>query len=131
MSKASRATALADLQNAIGYPILAYVTSTRPKAEAQMSIDAVRFVYEHLRLLPGKQERVGLLIHSFGGEPGTSWRLMNLLREYATSVSVLVPYQAFSAATLLALGADDIVMHPMAALGPTDPSITGAFNPKD
>jgi hypothetical protein len=56
---------------------------------------------------------------------------MSLLREFADEVVVLVPYQAFSAATLLALGADSILMHPMAALGPTDPSIINPLNPKD
>ena len=45
--------------------------------------------------------------------------------------SVIVPYKAFSAATLTALGADEIVMHPMANLGPTDPTVTNSFNPID
>jgi hypothetical protein len=44
---------------------------------------------------------------------------------------VLVPYRAFSAATLTALGADEIVMHPMGMLGPTDATVTNAFNPMD
>jgi hypothetical protein len=33
---------------------------------------------------------------------------------------VLLPFSAFSAATLLAMGADEIVMHPFANLGPVD-----------
>jgi len=44
-------------------------------------------------------------------------------------VSVLIPQSAYSAATLLALGADSIVMHPNGHLGPVDMqvSISSAF----
>ena len=44
---------------------------------------------------------------------------------------MLVPHRAFSAATLTALGADNIVMHPMGMLGPTDPTVANPFNPRD
>ena len=44
---------------------------------------------------------------------------------------MLVPHRAFSAATLAALGADQIVMHPMGMLGPIDPTVTTPFNPID
>lgn len=36
---------------------------------------------------------------------------------------------AFSAATLIALGANRIIMHKMGCLGPIDPSVTNIFNP--
>ena len=43
--------------------------------------------------------------------------------------SVLIPYYAKSAATLLSLAADEIVMGPMGELGPVDPSVANIFNP--
>lgn len=58
-------------------------------------------------------------------------RLVNLIRECCKTFNVLVPNHAFSAATLTALGADSIVMHPMGVLGPTDPMVGNQFNPKD
>ena len=57
------------------------------------------------------------------GDPLAAWRIMFTLREKYEKIGVLVPFAAFSAATLLALGADEIVMHPFAALGPIDPQI--------
>ena len=48
---------------------------------------------------------------------------MSILRERFDQVSVLVPFMAFSAATIFSLGADEIVMHPHASLGPIDPQI--------
>jgi hypothetical protein len=50
--------------------------------------------------------------------------VVSLIREKVDKFSVLVPQAAFSAATLIALGADEIVLHPHGNLGPTDPQIT-------
>ena len=61
-----------------------------------------------------------LLLVSNGGDPVVSWRIISLLRERFKKVGVLLPYQAYSAATLVALGADDIVMHPFSNLGPVE-----------
>lgn len=41
---------------------------------------------------------------------------------------MIVPHRAFSAATSIALGADEIIMYPMGMLGPTDPTVMNAFN---
>lgn len=56
---------------------------------------------------------------------------MTLIREYCKEFCVIVPHRAFSAATLTALGADKIIMHPMGMLGPTDPTVQGMFNPQN
>lgn len=101
---------------------LAYVTSSRPGVAAQMSIDAVRRIGDHMPDQPVKS--IDLFISSDGGDSIVPWRLMTLLREYAETVDVLVPHRAFSAATLTALGANTIVMHPMGMLGPIDPRST-------
>lgn len=106
--------------------LIAYVTSTRPGIQAGMASDAIRRIYEHV---PGsKVGRLDLFLVSNGGDGVVPWRLMTLLREYAEEVNVLVPAYAFSAATLAALGADYIVMHPMGTLGPIDPTVTDPFS---
>ena len=113
--------------------LVTYATSTRQGLEIQMAMDAIRIIYEHLRLI-GKSKKdvaIDLFLHSNGGDGTVPWRLVTLIREYTDKLSVLVPYKAFSAATLTALGADCIVMHPMGMLGPTDPTVTNSFNPQD
>jgi len=103
--------------------------------EVQMAMDTVRHVYDHLEEISqknnGDKVKIDLFIHSNGGDGTVPWRLVTLIREYAAHFSVLVPYRAFSAATLTALGADSIVMHPMGMLGPTDATVTNQFNPLD
>jgi ClpP class serine protease len=114
-----------------GHLLIAYITSTRPGFEIQMGDDVLPFI--HQRLEAGKAaatKGVDLFIHSNGGSGTVPWRIVSLIREYTKNFAVLVPHHAFSAATLVALGADKIIMHKMGCLGPIDPSVANAFNPK-
>jgi Serine dehydrogenase proteinase len=127
----ARRAAIQALEAARGTSVIAYVTSTRPRLEIHMAMDVIPIVYEHLRLLPSERagRKIDLLIHSNGGDGVVPWRLVTLIREYCDEFSVLVPNRAFSAATLTALGADSVIMHPMGMLGPTDPTVANEFNP--
>jgi hypothetical protein len=58
-----------------------------------------------------------------------AWGLVNLLREFFEEFSVIIPFKAHSSATLLSLGADEIVMSRAGQLTPVDPTITSPFNP--
>lgn len=106
-----------------GRPLVVYATSTRPNVPAQMAGDSVREFIDQIDAVPLGERKVDILVHSTGGDALTAWKLMSILRERFDGVSVLVPFMAFSAATLFALGADEIVMHPHASLGPIDPQI--------
>ena len=53
-----------------------------------------------------------------------AWRISSLLRQRVKNVSVLIPQSAYSAATLVALGGTEIVMHPNGHLGPVDMQIS-------
>lgn len=112
-------------------PLIAYVTSTRVGSKGQMSEDAIRVIYEHLRSIDLGEGKLDLFIHTDGGDATVPWRLMNLVREFASEVALLVPHHAYSAGTLAVLGADRVVMGPMGVLGPTDTQISGPFNPRD
>src|SRR6266404_659450 len=133
MLKDNRVSLLKEIEKERSTCVITYITSTRSNLEVQMAMDAIRKVYDHLEAVanPKKKVAVDLFLHSNGGDGTVPWRLVTLIREYATKFSVLVPYKAFSAATLTALGADSIVMHPMGMLGPTDPTVANPFNPPD
>lgn len=55
--------------------------------------------------------------------------MVNLLREYIETLTVLVPLECASAATMLALGADKIMMGPLAHLSAVDTSLTHDLSP--
>ena len=103
-------------------PLIAFATSTRGNVRAQMAGDSVREFIDQVDAIKDG-DAVDVLIHSTGGDALAAWKLMAVLRERFGRVDVLVPSMAFSAATIFALGADEIVMHPHASLGPIDPQI--------
>jgi Serine dehydrogenase proteinase len=107
-----------------GKPLVVYVTSIRQFAEGQIAQDAITELLSQLQTLPRNISDLDLLVVSNGGDGTVAWRIVSLIRERVKKFSILVPHAAFSAATLIALGADEIVMHPHGNLGPTDPQIT-------
>lgn len=112
--------------------IICYVTGDKPGFETRIASDAVRFFYDHLKKLTtnGKQiSKLDLFLYTRGGDTMVPWRLVSLFKEYSKNFSVLVPYKAHSAGTLIALGANEIAMSKMGELSPVDPSVTTPFNP--
>ena len=130
MSAGKRKALIAKIEEMRGAKVICYLTSLRPGVPAQMAEDQVRIFFDHLLLLPSRPEKqIDVFLVSNGGSGTVPWRLTALLREFAERVCVLIPYRAYSAATMLALGADEIVMHPFGEMGPIDPTVSNDFNP--
>lgn len=91
--------------------------------------DAVEVIYNNLRRI-GKVEKIDLFLHTTGGFLEVPLKIVNIIREFSKKFSVIIPYRAHSAGTLLALGADEIVMGKMAELTPVDPQTRSPLNPK-
>lgn len=92
--------------------------------------DAVEVLYNHLRNL-GKVHKLDLFLHTFGGILEIPPKIVSIMREFSEKFSVLIPYRAHSAGTLIALGADEIIMGKMSELTPVDPQTKSPLNPKD
>lgn len=108
--------------------VVCFATSDRKGQETQIGNDALPVVYEHLAAI-GTVPQLDLLLYSRGGDTLTGFTLARALREFGGRISVLVPFRANSCATLIALGADDVVMGPFGELSPIDPSITTPHGP--
>jgi hypothetical protein len=67
-----------------------------------------------------ENEKVALVIDSPGGNPAAAYRLATFLRDRCGGFVAVVPRWAKSAATLLALGADEIIVGEYGELGPLD-----------
>jgi hypothetical protein len=91
--------------------------------------DVVGF-YELLRST-GPKDRAYFLIKSDGGDGQSSLRIVHVLRQYARQLIALVPLECASAGTMLALGADEIQMGPLAYLTAIDTSIRHNLSPVD
>lgn len=107
--------------------ILVYITSDKPPTElfsTQIAPDAIAIFDKHLYKV-GKKRKISLFLYSNGGSLDAPWPLVSLIREYCKYFEVIIPFKALSAATLLCLGADRIVMTPLSSMSPIDPQ--GAF----
>jgi hypothetical protein len=97
--------------------------------EPEDSIDSVDLdnAFRGLQQLnPNCDKDVVLFILSRGGEGEAAYQISKLCKSYAhQKFIVVVPRHAKSAATLIALGADEIHMGPLSQLGPIDPQIGG------
>jgi hypothetical protein len=78
----------------------------------------------------GFQEKIDLYLYSTGGLTMAGFGLVNLIREFCKSFNVIVPFKALSCGTLIALGADEIIMTKMGQLSPIDPSLTSPLGPQ-
>ncbi len=134
MSVESRRAKIRALEGLRGSRVVTYVTGDRQNVPTTIFEDVVRIFYEHLLQLEsakGRPKRIDLFLYSRGGDTGVPWRLVPVFREFCDEFNVLVPFKAHSAATLIALGADEIIMGRKGELGPVDPTIGTDYNPLD
>ena len=124
MSFSERLSIYHQIQTIRSHPLISYVTSIRPNSSGQMASDVISLIIQQMDAIPSDITEIDYLIISNGGDPIVSSRIISLLRERFSKIHVLVPFVAYSAATVLALGADDIIMHPYSNLGPVDPQLT-------
>ena len=62
-----------------------------------------------------------LILHTPGGNPSAAEAVVKYLREKFNKIEVIIPTYAMSAGTMIALGADQIIMGKHSFLGPIDP----------
>src|SRR5262249_7289947 len=79
----------------------------------------------------GRVDKLDLVLQTRGGDTNAVWPLVSILREFTSNLSVLVPLRAHSAGTLIAFGANRIVMGAMGELSPIDPTTANQFNPTE
>jgi len=114
-----------------GSKVLVYFTGDRPGRETQIAEDIIPIIHDHLQRF-GNVKDLDLFIYTRGGIIFAPWRLVTLAREFTGHLSVLVPFRCHSAGTLIALGANEIVMTNMGELSPVDPQFVnpgGGVNP--
>ncbi len=108
---------------------LLYVTSDRGNLETRIAGDVIDHFVNHLDKI-GVVDRICFIIYSRGGETLAAWSIINLVRQYCDYLIALIPSRAYSAAALMSLGANEIIMTKQATLGPIDPSVNGPLNPQ-
>lgn len=108
--------------------LLVYYTGDRQGQEIRIASDIHPFCFKHLQQI-GEVDKIDLFLYSPGGITMAGFGLVNLLREFCQKMNVIIPFRALSCATLVALGADEIIMTKNAMLSPIDPSVEHPLGP--
>ena len=117
---------LAQIEKARDSAVIAYVLHDN----AMVADDAIPQLYDKLQAI-GKRDRIDLLLYARSGVVEVCWRVLNLLREYCDHLGVIVGTRVQGAASVIALGADEIVMGPLSELGGMEPVRRHPLLPRD
>lgn len=125
MARVDRAALIREIEQKTNTCVLVYFCGDWAVSGARIADDAVWPLYDHLRRLKLENPRkLSLFIYSVGGSSETPWKIVSMIRECCDEFRILVPYKCYSAATMIAIGADKIMMGRKGELGPIDPSIS-------
>lgn len=135
MSRTERLEIIKKIEEKRKSKVITYITSDRTNLSVQIAGDIIPIIHDHILSFDEKErEKIDLFIYSRGGDSNVPWALVSMIREYCKkgSFSVLVPFRAHSAATVISIGADEIIMTKKGELGPIDATLSsGPYNPVD
>jgi hypothetical protein len=86
----------------------------------------VDYIFRHVTAM-GHQQRIAVFLKGPGGSGEAAARIVFMLRKYCDELIFVVPSEASSACTMMALGGNKILMGPLSMLSPIDTSI--AYHP--
>lgn len=102
--------------------LIVYVSSFANHPAALVN-DGDSEIIENILRAYGHIDNLDLLIHSPGGFAESAERIIQVIYTYCDNLRVIVPKQAKSAATMIAMGASEIAMSDTSEIGPIDPQI--------
>jgi hypothetical protein len=76
----------------------------------------------------GDIETLDVLLESGGGDINAAYKILKMFKQYAKKTRVIVPFYVKSAASLIALGADELVVCRGGELGPIDPQVRDPYS---
>ena len=128
MGKKERTQIISGIEKERNSRLITYVAGDRRGLETRIASDIFPLFFEHLSKI-GHQDSIDLFLYSTGGITMAGYGLVNLMREYCDKLTVMIPFKAYSCATLISLGADQIIMTRMGQLSPIDPSVNHPLGP--
>ena len=127
MPENERIELIREIEKARGARVITLFYGDRGIAGTDIADDALRPLYDHLLDISGtsasRAENIDLILYTLGGAVETPWKMVTKIRQFSKKFTVTIPFRAYSAGTMIALGADTILMSPMSELGPIDPTL--------
>jgi hypothetical protein len=106
--------------------VIAYVLNDRAGSGGSIGPDSVEEMYRLLcELKPLERTPLDLFFFAHQGDMTVPWQLVGMIRELFDLFNVIIPHKAHGAATMIALGADAIIMGERGTLSPIEVLIPG------
>jgi len=122
--KIARIESIKKIEDITQRPLLVYAANTRRGGFNVSNTIDDSDITGFSDLIEGiDSNEIDIFLHSPGGSAEATERIVNLLRENFSHIRFLIPNSAYSAATMLALCGDEILMDERSTLGPIDPQI--------
>lgn len=120
---------LGELATLTGRPVIVYASGwleSRPVPTPEVVSVATRDLMGFMEAVHGlEQGPLDLMLHSPGGDPNAAQAIMSYLRDQGFGpIRAIVPVSAMSAATMMALSCDEILLGHHSQLGPIDPQLS-------
>ncbi len=120
--QAKRLALLQEIEAITSRPVIVYAANlAQPNVPNSIDHSDLTPFSDLTRSLKG--DSVDVLLHSPGGLAEAAERIVHLLRARFKHVRFIIPHTAFSAATMLASSADQLILDDTSTLGPIDPQI--------
>ena len=111
------------IEEKVGGKIICYFENLEHPFASISNHDVIQF--EDLLRSTNDSKKGFLILNSLGGSGNAAEKILSMCRErFTESFTIIVPNFAKSAATMMCLGADKIMMGYLAELGPIDPQIS-------
>ncbi len=122
--KIARIESIKKIESLTKRPLMVYAANTRrggfnvPNTIDDSDVTGFSDLIEGIN-----SKEIDIFLHSPGGSAESTERIVNMLRVNFSHIRFLIPNAAYSAATMLALCGDEILMDERSTLGPIDPQI--------
>ncbi len=113
---------LSQLENSLGVPTVAFFANWAGEYAVDADEEAGRLLTQMMveRLRQESSDALALVVGSRGGYPAFADAVLRTARHLDVELRVLLPCRVDGAASLIALAADQITLHPQAGVGPVD-----------
>jgi len=119
-----RLSLIRSIEEETGHPLIVYaaaIAGKHPMAPVQIDVTDKTAFSDLIEGIQG--DSLDVFLHSSGGSAEAVEQIINLLRARFKELRFIVPHTATSAATLMVLAGDTVLMDDRSALGPIDPQI--------
>ncbi len=109
-----------------GIPTIAYLTAINKKVSSELiniSDDDIKQFVNLINDIPNEIQEINIVLHSRGGYMISARQIAEIIRDRFKRVTYIIPYMAHSAASMICMTADEIIMTPESSMSPFDVQI--------